>query len=208
MQVILERAEEYRCYKTALHTVIEVAKAEFSLPDVSFAENVISPTKQDPQRRPKSSASSSAVQVRNYRRRSSGHLDEDVEPEQQLARNLGISLPSGTMMDQSRLETLERALSDRMSKLDGHATSLQSTTESSISSHLSDVHSTLQILEDCLLDEPVDQEVQLINPAIHASVTSIEQNIEALRKQTDEVDLQKLQAKNVYREELVRRWAR
>ena len=208
IQAILERTEEYQCYKMALQTVIDAAKGELLSADVSSTDKAASPTKPNTQRRRKSSSSQSPVRVRNTRRRSSGHMDEDIEPEQQLVRSLGISLPAGSMSDQSRLEILERALSDRMTKLEGHATSLQSTTESSISSHLLDAHTTLQLLEDCLLEDSLNHEVPLIDPGIYAYVTSFEKDIQVLQRDADGVSLQKLQSKNVHREELVGRWAR
>lgn len=208
IQAILERAEEFQCYKMALQTVIDAAKSELLTADVSSTDKPTSPTRPNTQRRRKSSSSQSPVRVRNTRRRSSGHADEDIEPEQQLVRNLGIGLPAGAMTDQSRLEILERALSDRMTKLDGHATSLQSTTESSISSHLLDAHITLQLLEDCLLQDSFNHQVQLIDPVIYASVTSFEEDIQDLQRRAEGVSLQKLQSKNVHREQLVGRWAR
>jgi hypothetical protein len=208
MEIILERAEEHRCYKMALQSVIDIAHKELLHPDSSFADKGVSTAEPNTQRRRKSSSSQSPVRVRNTRGRSSVHIDDDIEPEQQLTRNLGIALPAGTISNLARLEILERALSDRMNKLEGHATSLQSTTESSISSHLLDAHITLQLLDDSLLVDSFNHELQLIDPEIVTSVTAFERDIQSLRKHSEALNVQKLHSKNVHREELVERWAR
>lgn len=93
-------------------------------------------------------------------------------------------------------------------KLEIHSTSLQSTTESSISSHLLDAHLTLQLLQDSLLAESLYSKVRLLDPDIEASVTMFEQEIEDLQRSLEGIDLSALQERNVKREQLVERWSR
>lgn len=160
------------------------------------------------QTRRRSSGSQSHVRLRTTRRRSSTQLDEDIEPEQQLLRNLGISLPSEGTSDQERVEILERALSDRLGKLEGHLTNLHSTTESSISDHLQDARATLQLLQDSLLTESLYHKVQFLEPEIDSSIATFEEDLQELQKTLEAVNLRKLQVRNVHREKLVERWAR
>jgi hypothetical protein len=207
IEVFLERAKEHQSHEMALQYVLDEAKKELQRPEESKPTVTSSPVRPNTQRRRKSSATQSPVRARNTRRRSSGHLDEDVEPEQQLLRNLGISLPAEANTDAARSEVLDRALSDRLSKLEGHANSLQSTTESSISSHLLDAHATFQLLRDSLLADTLYRRVQLLNPDIELSVETFERDIQEIQDKLETVNLQKLQARSVHRDELVERWS-
>jgi len=191
----------------ALQFVVDSAKKELLLAAASTVKPP-SPTKSNTQRRRKSSSSqSSPIRARITRRRSSGH-DEDVEPEQQLARNLGIVLPAETVTDAARIEALEKMLSERITRLEGHANSLQSTTETSISSHLLDAQITLGLLQDSLLAETPYGKVRLIDPQVESDVSKFDQEVQDLQKSLDAVELHALQAKNVNREQLVERWSR
>ena len=106
------------------------------------------------------------------------------------------------------MDILERALQDRVSKLEDHAKSLQSTTETSISSHLLDAHTTLQLLRDSLLSETPYNKVQLLDPELESAVDTFEEDVQDLQQKLDAVNLQKLQARSVHRERLVERWSR
>jgi len=188
--------------------MLDTAKKELPVPEISSASKTVIPTKPNSQRRRKSSSSRSPVRLRNTRRRSSGHADDDADPEQQLLRNLGLALPTAPIPIESHVETLERALSERVSRLEEHAKSLQSTTESSISSHLLDAHITLQLLKNSLLAQSPYNEVQLVESEVESRLSLFEQDIQALQKRLEAVDLQKLQSKNVHRDALIERWSR
>jgi hypothetical protein len=193
----------------ALQYVLDEAKKELQLPEESAPSKPASPVRPNTQRRRKSSATpSSPVRARNTRRRSSGHLDEDVEPEQQLLRNLGISIPAEASADLAQSEVLERALSDRLSKLESHINSLRSTTESSISSHLLDAHVTLQLLQDSLLADALYHKVRFLDSEVESSIGTFEQDAQDLQQKMEAVNLQKLQARSVHRDEFVGRWSR
>jgi hypothetical protein len=206
IEAFLERVQESQCHNMALQFVVGSAKQELAQPENGSPTKTSSPVKPNTQRRRKSSNSQSPVRTR---RRSSGKLlDEDIEPEQQLARNLGIALPAEAVSDTARIDVLERALSDRISKLESHATSLQSTTESSISSHLHDAHTTLELLHDSLLAESLYHKVQLLDPRIESSVATFEKDVQDLQKDLEAVDLHTLQSRNVHKEQLIKRWSR
>jgi len=206
IETFLKRVEESQCHKMALQFVVGSAKQELSQPENESPNKASSPVKPNTQRRRKSSSSLSPVRTR---RRSSGKLlDEDIEPEQQLARNLGIALPAEAVTDDARIDILERALLDRISKLESHATSLQSTTESSISSHLLDAQMTLELLHNSLLAESLYHKVRLLDPSIESSVATFEKDVQDLQKNLEAVDLHTLQSRNVHKEQLINRWSR
>jgi len=135
-------------------------------------------------------------------------MDDDLDPEQQLARHLGINLPTESASELLRIDDFERIMSDRKTKLVIHAASLESTTESAVSSHLSDAHTTLQLLQDSLLAESLYHGVQLLDPEIEASVETFEQDVQYVQKSLEEIDLQQLQIKNVHRDQIIERWSR
>ncbi|KAH7348726.1 hypothetical protein BKA65DRAFT_266279 [Rhexocercosporidium sp. MPI-PUGE-AT-0058] len=207
IETFLERAEESQCHKMALQAVLDSANKELLRSAITPAAKTSSPTRLNTQRRRKSSSSQSTLRVRNTRR-SSGHFDEDIEPEQQLARNLGVALPPEGVSDQERANLLEKMLAERLTRLEGHAASLQSTTESSISSHLLDARMTLGLLHDSLLAESQYHKVQFLDPNLEAAVTNFEKDIQHLQDDLEAVDLHSLQARNIHREQLIERWSR
>jgi hypothetical protein len=206
-EAFLEHAQEQQCQKMALQFILDEAKKELLRTEVSTSDTKPKPTKPTTQRR-KSSSSGSPVRRRIARRGSAGHPDDEIEPEVQLLRNLGISLPAEAAKDQLRIEALERALLDRASKLEGHANSLQSSTESTISSNLLDAHATLHLLRDSLLALSPYHSVKLFDPEAESSITALEEDVQKLEQELEKVDLQKLQVRNVHREQLVQRWLR
>ena len=191
----------------ALKYVVDSAKKELTRLEPSTMK-ISSPVKSNTQRRRKSSSSGSPIKTRNTlnRRRSSG-VEEDIEPEQQLARNLGIALPLESASDTARVDALEKMLSDRVTRLEIHANSLQSTTETSISSHLLDAHATLWLLQDSLLAQTLYHKVQLLDPKLEKDVANFEQDVQDLQRNLEAVDLHTLGAKNVHREQFVERWS-
>ncbi|KUJ19137.1 uncharacterized protein LY89DRAFT_716730 [Mollisia scopiformis] len=207
IETFLQRAQESQCHNMALQFVLDSAKTELKRTDALPGVKPTSPAKSNTQRRRKSSGSQSSLKVRNTRR-SSGHLDEDLDPAGQLARNLSITLPAADASDEERITFLERALMDRASKLESHMTSLQSTTETSIASHLLDAHVTLNLLRDSLLADTDYHTVHLVDQELESSVNSFENDIQALQEDLEAVDLYSLQTKNVHKEQLVERWSR
>ena len=192
----------------ALQSVLAEVKKEVDGSENSAPKKATSPISPNTQRRRKSSAAQSPLRARNTRRRSLGQSEEDIEPEQQLLRTLGISMPIEANTDSVRSELLEHALSDRLSKLEGHSNSLQSTTESSISSHLFDAHVTFQLLRDTLLADTRYHKVKFLDPEIEASITGFQHDVLDMQERLEAINLRKLQARNVHRDELIERWSR
>ncbi|CAG8951684.1 hypothetical protein HYFRA_00005484 [Hymenoscyphus fraxineus] len=205
LEAFFERAEEDQCHRMALKVVLDTAKTELSR--VVDSPPPPTPSKSFTHER-RASLAVSGIKTRNSRRRLSGMDDEDIDPEQQLAQNLGITLPADTATDQERVKGLEQILTDRITKLDIHSSSLQTTTENSISSHLLDSQLTLQLLQDSLLAETLYHKVRLLDPDIESSVSMFQQEIVDLQESLDDIDLQQLLAKNVNREQIIERWGR
>lgn len=206
-EVFVEHTQEHQCHKMALQYMLEEAKNELQRSDISTPDRKLKSARPSIQPK-KSSGSISPVRRRNTRRRSSGHMDDEIEPELQLLRNLGIALPADSLSDQARIDTLDKALLDRANKLEGHANNLQSATESSISSHLLDAHITLHLLRNSLLAESPYHTVNLMDAEVESSLSTLENDIEGLQEELEGMDLEKLQKKNVHREQLVERWSR
>jgi hypothetical protein len=130
-----------------------------------------------------------------------------MEPEQQLARNLGVVLPAEGVSDTARVEALEKMLSERITRLESHANSLQSTAETSISSHLLDAQITLGLLRDSLLAETLYGKVRLMDPDVESDISKFDHEVQDLQRSLEAVELHTLQAKNMNREQLVGRWS-
>jgi len=204
LETFLECTEEFQCHQMAMKHVIDVANKELQGSAKPLVRSASGSTRANTQRPRKASIAVPLLRRRDTRRRSSLQADEEAEPEQQLLRNLGISIPE----NRPRAEILEHALRDRLRKLGSHTTSLQSTTESSISSHLHNADISLQLLYHSLLDESVYHEVQFLDPDIKSSLATFESEVEDLQKSMESIDLQKLQAKDTRRDQLIKRWSR
>ncbi|KAI9049955.1 hypothetical protein LZ554_006102 [Drepanopeziza brunnea f. sp. 'monogermtubi'] len=207
IETFLQRAEESQCHRMALQVVIDSVKQELAHPSTPLSNTMGSPTRPNATRSRNSSASQANFRLRNSRR-SSGAYDEEVAPEQQLARNLGVALPAHDLSDHERASLLERMVSERTSRLEGHADSLQSTTEQSISSHLLDAKMTMQLLRNALLSNSQYGKVRLIDLDLDNAVTTFEGDVQALQDSLEAVNLHNLQARNVHRDQLVERWSR
>ena len=86
--------------------------------------------------------------------------------------------------------------------------SLQSTTETSIASHLLDAHVTLNLLQDSLLADTHYHTIHLLDQDLESSVDNFEHDIQVLQDELEAIDLYSLQTKNVHKEQLIERWSR
>jgi len=202
LKVMLEKAEEHQSHKMAIKFVLDETERELQLVDAIQEDVPTSPIKANHRRR---RSSASTIQVRARGRRSSGPAED---PEQQLLRNLGVSQSINSSTDAARIEELERALSDRMRKLEGHAATLQSTTESSISTYLLDSFLTLQLLRDSLLSDSAYNKVRLLDSETQSNMANFELDLQTVQDKLDIADLQNLTARNIHKEQLVERWSR
>jgi hypothetical protein len=188
--------------------VVTSAKNELLSSEPTTNSKPPSPAKSVTVARRRSSGANIALRTRAAHRRSSGNLEEEMEPEHYLAHSLGLSLPADGASDSERVEVLESILFDRIGRLEGHATNLQTSTENSIASHLVDAHLTLELLHDSLLAQSLYGKVHLVEPSIETSIANLEQEIQSIQESLDGVDLHSLQSKNVRRDQFVQRWSR
>jgi len=142
------------------------------------------------------------------RRSSASSFDENIAPEHQILRFLGISLPDEPYKDQELTRSLHDTLTDRVEKLKAHEQNLQASSESAIAEHLQDAFVTVQLLQDSMLSETKSRGVQLVDEEVQAAISGLEQDLSNLRNDLQSVDLEKLRERNVNREALVERWAR
>ena len=189
--------EEHQCHQMATKFAIDIGKKELQ------HQAARQPSRSTTHQRPFSQTQSLP---RNNRRRSSTF--EEMDAEQQLLRNLGISLPTENDSDDARTEFLENVLRERVEKLKSHMANLESTTETTISSHVHNADVTLQLLYNALQADSVYGEVQLLDPDIVSSFNAFEEEIKNLHENLEAVNLQRLQLKNVHKEQLIKRWSR
>ncbi|KAH8815499.1 hypothetical protein F5884DRAFT_772613 [Xylogone sp. PMI_703] len=209
-EAFVERVEEFQCYKMAAGSILETTQKEL-LQEIKPSQ----PSQTSPPRRSRSNSvkqrtPSFPAQIRgtSRTRRSTLMLEEDLEPEEQILRSLGISIPPEAKSSVQRAKALDQALTDRSSKLDKHATGLQSTIESSISAHIHDAYITLQLLRDVQLSDTPYRTVQLLDSKLESSLKEFQTEIEHVQQTLAEVDLQSLEARNVHREQIIQRWSR
>lgn len=149
----------------------------------------------------------SPVRSRNTRRRSSvASLEDDTNAEQQLLRNLGISVPAELPADDSTAANLKNILLDRTTKLNNHARNLQQSSETSIACHIRDAQLTFHLLRQSLLSEAEFNSRRLLDPEILEAIANSELEVEGVKLETSKVDLERLRERNTRKEELVQRW--
>jgi hypothetical protein len=162
-----------------------------------------------PTRLRKQSKPISPVRPRNTRRRSSAtSFDDDINPELQILRNLGISLPAEPNNEHNLAAAIHDVVTDRQMKLNGHAKSLQEVSEASVGSHLHDSRVTLQLLMESLLSATQYKSVSLLDKEVHEAIGKLEKGVEEVKRETGAVNLDPLRERNVRKDELVERWAR
>ncbi|ESZ97172.1 hypothetical protein SBOR_2428 [Sclerotinia borealis F-4128] len=192
-----EHMEEYQCHQMATKFAIDTGKKELQHQAAPQPSRSVSHQRQ---------ISQTHMSPRNGRRRSS--MFEEVDAEQQLLRNLGISLPTENDDADARTEFLENVLGERIEKLKSHTANLESTTETTISSHVHNADVTMQLLYNALQADSIYGEVQLLDPDIVSSFNTFEGEIKNLQENLEAVNLQRLQLKNVHKEQLIKRWSR
>ncbi|EMR90078.1 hypothetical protein BcDW1_1252 [Botrytis cinerea BcDW1] len=196
-EIYAEHIEEYQCHQMATKFAIDTGKKELQHQAASQPSKSITRQRQDSQVH---------AQSRSNRRRSS--MFEEMDAEQQLLRNLGITLPNESDTDDARTELLEKSLQERTEKLKNHMANLELTTETTISSHVHNADITMKLLYNVLQADSVYGEVQLLDPDIVSSFNTFEEEIKNLQENLEAVNLQRLQLKNVHKEQLIKRWSR
>lgn len=196
-EIYAEHMEEYQCHQMANKFATDIGKKELR------HQAAPQPSKLTTRQRQKSQTQ---VPSRSNRRRSS--MFEEMDAEQQLLRSLGISIPTENDNDDARIESLESILREKSERLKSHTANLESLTETTISSHVHNADVTMKLLYNTLQADSVYGEVQLLDPDIVSSFNTFEEEIKNLQENLDAVNLQRLQLKNVHKEQLIKRWSR
>lgn len=134
-------------------------------------------------------------------------IDEETGPEQQLAQKIGIMLPQ-QVDTQTSATKLKRQLSERQARLESQESSLQSTIESSIISHVSNARLTQVLLRDVLLTNSPFHTVNLIDPELVHSVDLLETEITQAQEKLEAMDLSSLQLPDFQRDKFLERLAK
>jgi hypothetical protein len=147
----------------------------------------------------------SPLRQRSIRRRSSGtSVDDDLDSEQQLLCNLGVSIPTELYGEIRAITSLRDALIDRENKLNTQAKCLQDGLETAIASHVHDGHVTWQLLRDGLL---LETRRNLNERGTEGAVDDLEKEVETAKTRLAEFKLEGLIKKDAKKEELIERWA-
>lgn len=217
LEALTARFEQHQSHRQATSLLLAMIRAELDIPSSS------SPTKGGNMpgpgggtRRKKSQSkvnSSSPVRPRTARRRSSATSFEDDTPaEEQLLRNLGISLPASvsgsSTSERAVAKIMAAALTERTTKLALHARSVQEGSETAIASALHDAYVTVGQLRESLLSETRFGTVTLMDREVEEAVMHLEVEVEGVKKGLADVDLTKLRERNVSRDDFVERWGR
>ena len=204
LQKLTVQIKEYQTYRATAHLLINHAKTELEL-NPPLSPTAFKPNSQSRVR--KLNKPVSPVRSRNIRRRSSvASLDDDTNAEQQLLRNLGISLPVELPADDSVAANLKNVLLDRTMKLHSHARNLQESSETSIACHIRDAQLTFHLLRQSLLSETEFNSRHFLDSEILEAIANSELEVERVRLETSKMDLERLRERNARKEELVQRW--
>ena len=203
LQILASRTQEFKSQRAATVSIITVIKDELAaIEPVSpiITKTPLSPTLTRP--------STDTPVRRNGPKRFSMGYDDEVDAAQQLLRSLGISLPP-EMSDPKVIATsLEATLGERSERLKNHMQSTEKTFESTTLSSLKDAHETLQLLDDCLMENTLYGKVRLLDADSEELMEVLNQSVQEVQTLYGEVNLELLHGKNPERERFVDRWRR
>lgn len=188
IETYLKCGEEFRCHQMAVETILRIVKDELSYQEPALVSKSSS--------LPSQNIDSPTVQI-----------DEETGPEQQLAQKIGIMLPQ-QVDTQTSATKLKRQLSERQARLESQESSLQSTIESSIISHVSNARLTQVLLRDVLLTNSPFHTVNLIDPELVHSVDLLETEITQAQEKLEAMDLSSLQLPDFQRDKFLERLAK
>lgn len=137
---------------------------------------------------------------------SSALSPEEVRPELQLLRGLGVPLPPEPREPSAVNSALEAALSDRVAKLSGHTVATATSIESALATHLQESGATIQQLYDVLLSDTPYREVNLVDKELSAMLEALDAEINSLESNLADVDTEKLHERDTFRDQFLKRW--
>lgn len=200
----MEHADEFNCSSAALLSLMGAIQAE--------VKNIGTESTQRDKNAKATSGhvrKTSIVRSKHSRGLSSSALaSEEVEPELQLLRSLGVALPPEHGDSSAVNIALESALCDRVEKLSGHTMATATSIETALATHLQESSATVQQLYDALLSDTPYREVALIDKETTAMIEALSVDINKLEGSLAEVNLEKLHERDTFCDQFVDRWAR
>jgi hypothetical protein len=228
--------EEWHAHRQAAAQLVSVARAELAF-DITPLESKRARRQTmtaSPTRRRKSSGTNSTtspLRLRNtQRRRSSGGVGADEPPIDTLLREVGVVLPmagsdgntvasstgkpasaNSPDMPSLQLAAISSALADREEKVADIGRSVQTSFETSSSSHLADIRRALLLVRESILAESPFGPARLADQAVETSIEFLAQGIDAMQTRLAGVGKNTMKSgagiTNSKREEIVARWA-
>ncbi|TPX19049.1 uncharacterized protein E0L32_011293 [Thyridium curvatum] len=224
ISLLSQRLEAFQAHQAATNTLATMARRELEtpVPLPSSSKESQRPANTSPTRRRKSSVhgpSTSPVRVRGMphsRRRSSGGLNIDIPPVEQILQTLALMLPEQDNPSPSQaerkaqIEALSTALRERAAKADDVAHNVQEAFEETTSTYLGDMRKAVAKVRESLLAESTYGDVTLTDPGIDGSIEVLAQEVDKITTRLDgaDKDMAKAKGPSAKREELIARWAR
>jgi hypothetical protein len=174
-KLLESRIKTFKDHQHAFSEVANTARTELAVNVPTPTNEAKRPADVSPVRRRKSSGqlgSTSPMRTRTpggRRRRSSGNVNLDLPPLEQLLQDLALLLPQEETKGE-QLSTLGAALVDRAEKTRNITRNVQESFESSAASQLADSHRALGMLRTSILAESPFAEVKLADPEIDDSI--------------------------------------
>lgn len=224
ISLLSQRLEAFQAHQAATNTLVTMARRELEapVPLPSSSKESQRPANASATRRRKSSVhgpSTSPVRVRGMphsRRRSSGGLNIDIPPVEQILQTLALMLPEQDNPSPSQaerkaqIEALSTALRERAAKADDVAHNVQEAFEETTSTYLGDLRKAVAKVRESLLAESTYGDVTLTDPGIDGSIEVLAQEVDKITTRLDgaDKDMAKAKGPSAKREELIARWAR
>ncbi|TQS34091.1 hypothetical protein Golomagni_05540 [Golovinomyces magnicellulatus] len=190
IELYAEKAKEFQSHRMAVEAVLKIARNELS--------------HQDP---PALDTKLRSISPRDMCSLSSP-IEGETRPEEQLAQNLGITLPKKGELEEASKLAMEKILCERIARHRSQESILQSTIESLISSHLADARVTLVLLRDVLLDKSNYHKIELVDPELLRALDQVEADFSHANERLEALDLSDLESENNQRNFFVKHWAR
>lgn len=207
LNVFSGQAEGYQGHTAILNIVIRHLWAEIDAVDLSPPTTKPQALDSSPVKRRNSRLMTPArPRAAAHKRVASLSFDEEMAPEQQLLRLLGVSLPEDPCSDEAVTRSLQDTLADRAEKLKAYERNLQSNTETAITGHLQNSFATVQLLRDSMLSETKGREIQLADEEVQTAISGLELELNQLQNDLHSVDLDKLRERNAKRDSIIERW--
>ncbi|KAK0388969.1 hypothetical protein NLU13_2546 [Sarocladium strictum] len=177
--------------------------------ELSAATSDPAPTPQEalpasPVRRPAPIRMRSNAAAAASRRRSSGIMD--IPALETLMETLGVQLPVEQSADDDRFSLLGKVVEDRNGKSNDITKNAQDSYEAITTSHLDDLRTAVQLLNDSAFAEAAYGEVRYVDADFEASIHVLKTEVEQAKERLSRLEMKHTGKKSERKEDLVNRW--